>query len=278
MKVKSVSPLNFDWIRRLVEDRTGNLLDMTKSYLADTRLASIAGSAGQSSIDALITSLRAKPNVVLERQIIEALLTYETSFFRDPHYFDELATTVLPELFRRRQRQRRLHIWCAACASGQEAYSIAMLLREQFVLENWDVRIVATDYSRLMLDQARRGVYSEAEVRRGMSPERLQRFFQKEASRYSVHPTLKPLIEFHEINLATDRPPLRTFDLVLIRNVLIYLSESLMQEILDGIHGSLAADGCLVLGSTESLIPPQSHFSRTHHSRIACFQPVSHER
>ena len=113
-----VTPSNFDWIRRLAESRTGNLLDATKTYLVESRLSSVAESAGFASIDPLVDSLRSTTNVELERTVVEALLTHETSFFRDPHYFDELAATILPELVKRRQTQRRLNIWCAACSSG----------------------------------------------------------------------------------------------------------------------------------------------------------------
>ena len=271
----SITPTNFDFVRCLVEDRAGNVLDETKAYLADSRLSPVAAAAGMPSIDALVESLRITPNPALERRVVEALLIHETSFFRDPNYFDELAATILPDLLRRRQTQRRLHIWCAACAAGQEPYSLAMLLQEQFArLDDWDLRIVATDYSRPMLDHARRGSYSAVEVQRGVSSERLTRFFRPDGSRYLVQTKVQKMVEFREINLASDPPPLPRFDLVLIRNVLIYLTESLSQEILDGIHGSLANDGHLLLGSTETLIPSPDKFVRDARPRIACFQPV----
>ncbi len=271
-----ITPTNFDWIRRLAEERTGNVLDATKTYLVESRLAPLAESAGLPSIDAIVDSLRVTSNPELERRVVEALLTHETSFFRDPHYFNELAATILPDLLRRRQTQRRLRIWCAACSSGQEPYSLAMLLHEQLGgLNDWSLSIIATDYSRPMLDQARRGSYSAVETQRGLSPARLTRFFQRDGSRHVVLPELKRLIEFRELNLAVDPPPLPRFDLVLIRNVLIYLSENLSREILERIHGSLAHDGHLLLGSTETLIPTPDKFTRADHCRITCYQPVS---
>ena len=271
-----VSSTNFDWIRRLAEERTGNVLDATKTYLVETRLTPIVESLGLFSIDALVDSLRVATNLELERRVVEALLTHETSFFRDPHYFDELAVTILPDLLRRRQAQRRLTIWCAACSSGQEPYSVAMLLHELLGgLNEWNLRIIATDYSRPMLDQARRGSYSSVEMQRGLSPARLTRYFQRDGSRYTVVPELKRLVDFRELNLAVDKPPQPRFDLVLIRNVLIYLSESLSRDILERIHDSLATDGLLLLGSTETLIPTPDKFARANHCRVACYLPVT---
>lgn len=271
-----ITPANFDWIRRLAEERTGNVLDATKTYLVETRLAPVVESIGMPGIDALVDVLRAGSNLELERRVVEALLTHETSFFRDAHYFEELATTILPDLLRRRQTQRRLNIWCAACSSGQEPYSLAMLLLEQLSgLHDWELRIFATDYSRPMLDQARRGSFSAVEIQRGLSAARLTRFFQRDGTRHVVLPELKRLIEFREFNLVNDWPPLPRFDLVLIRNVLIYLSESQSRDILARIHGTLANDGHLLLGSTETLIPTPDKFTRSEQCRVACYRPVT---
>jgi chemotaxis protein methyltransferase CheR len=151
-----------------------------------------------------------------------------------------------------------------------------MLLHEQLgVLSDWNLRIVATDYSRPMLDQARRGSYSAVETQRGLSAARLTRFFQRDGSRHVVVPELKRMIEFRELNLAVDQPPFSRVDLVLIRNVLIYLSEGLSQQILDNIRQSLAPDGILLLGSTETLIPSPDKYDRHERYRIACFQPAA---
>lgn len=270
-----LNPANFDWIRRFVEQRTGNVVDESKMYLVESRLASVAESAGQRNVEALIESMRVATDPHLERRVFEAMLTHESSFFRDLHYFDELATGILPQLVRQRQTQRQLHIWSAACAAGQEPYSLAMLIHEQFgPMADWDLRIVATDLSRPMLLQARLGRYSALEVQRGVSPARQRRFFQKEGTHFVTLPELRQRVEFHEMNLVTDPPPLPRFDLILMRNVLIYMTESTSRGILETAHRTLARDGRLVVGSTETLIPHSDQFKRDHMRRIGSFQAV----
>ena len=274
-----LSRANFDWIRHFVEQRTGNVVDEDKMYLVEARLAAIAESTGKRSVEALIESMRGAADPPLERRVFEAMLTHESSFFRDPHYIEELATEILPHLIRQRQAQRQLHIWCAACAAGQEPYSLAMLIREQFgLLSDWEVRIVATDLSRPMLDQARLGRYSAVELQRGVSPARQTRFFQQEGTRFVADPVLRQMIEFREMNLVTDPPPLPRFDLILLRNVLIYMTAQTSREILTTAHRALARDGGLMVGSTETLIPQPEQFTRDPTRRTGCFQPIYHGR
>jgi chemotaxis protein methyltransferase CheR len=249
-----VSPASFDWVRRLVEERTGNLLEDQKSYLVETRLAPIVASEGLSSVDELANALRTRPRLELERQCVEAILTHESSFFRDPHYFEELASRLLPELIARRQSVRRLTIWCAACASGQEPYSLAMVIREQFgsLLNDWHLDFVASDLARPVIEQARGGHFSQVEIQRGLSPQRLARFFRQVNDRWVIESSLRDMIRFREVNLYTDDPPLQNIDLVLLRNVLIYMNEPTRILVLQRVQRALAPDGCLVLGATET--------------------------
>jgi chemotaxis protein methyltransferase CheR len=150
---------SFDWVRRLVEQRAGNVLEDQKTYLVESRLTPIVAAAGLASVDELVSRLRTTHQPELERQCIEAMLTHETSFFRDSHYFEALASSFLPELIKRRHSSQHLTIWCAACAAGQEPYSLAMLIREQFadLLDDWQLDFVASDLARSVIKQSREG-------------------------------------------------------------------------------------------------------------------------
>jgi chemotaxis protein methyltransferase CheR len=270
-----VSTASFEWISSLLEKRAGNLLESDKTYLVEARLTPLAQATGAVNVDALVDRLRSTPD--LERQIVEAMLTHESSFFRDSDAFEALTSQILPRLIERRRDRRELTIWSAACAAGQEPYSLAMLMKEQFAgsFAGWTVRIVATDLSRPMLDQARSGSYNEIKSQRGLSPERRQRFFRQEDRAWVIREELRESIEFREINLCTDPPPLRQFDLVLLRNVLIYLTEPARQKVLARVAGCLADDGSLLLGATES-IPQQSQiFVRDSECAVSCFRPAA---
>lgn len=249
-----VSPATFEWVRDLLARRAGNALSEDKSYLVETRLASVVATTEAAGIDELVERLRAEPDLELERQIVEAMLTHESSFFRDESTFDLLTTTLLPQLIEQRQDRREITIWSAACAAGQEPCSIAMLIAEEFPgLADWNVPIVATDFSRQELAHARTGSYSEAQARRGLTPERKRRFFREAGNRWKISEGLLESIEFAQINLCDERPPLPQFDLILLRNILIYLTEEARQQVQAEVARVLAPDGFLILGATESL-------------------------
>lgn len=269
-----VSTTTFEWVRGLLERRAGNLLDSEKAYLVETRLAPLAEQTGLGSIDAMVDRLCSTPEVDLERRIVEAMLTHESSFFRDSDTFEALASQILPRLIDRRRDSRELTIWSAACAAGQEPYSLAMLLNEQFpgVFDGWTLRIVATDISRPMLDQAKLGSYNEVKSQRGLSAERRERFFRKQERCWVIRNEMRDSVEFHEINLCTDPPPLPQFDLILLRNVLIYLTESARQKVLARVAGCLANDGCLLLGATESIPAESTDLVRDRECQVPCFR------
>ena len=272
----SVSTASFEWISSLLEKCAGNLLGSDKTYLVEARLTPLAQAIGAGNVESMVDRLRATPDVELERQIVEAMLTHESSFFRDSDTFDALASQILPRLIERRRDRRELTIWSAACAAGQEPYSLAMLMKEQFAeaFAGWTVRIVATDLSRPMLDQARSGSYNEIKSQRGLSPERRERFFRQEGRAWVIREDLRESIEFREINLCSDPPPLRQFDLVLLRNVLIYLTEPARQKVLARVAACLADDGCLLLGATESISNESRLFVRDTESAVPCFRPT----
>lgn len=275
----TVTADSFEWIRRLLAKRAGNRLESDKAYLVEARLTPLAQRLDLKSIDALVDRLRSSPDPELELQIVEAMLTHESSFFRDTDTFDTLATQVLPRLIERRRDRRELTIWSAACAAGQEPYSVAMLLREQFpeICDSWSVKIIASDLSRPMLDQARSGSYNEIKSQRGLSPERRRRFFTHEQLCWVIHKQLRQSIEFCEVNLCTAPPPLPNFDLILLRNVLIYLTDSARQQVLTRVAKCLANDGSLLLGATETISRQSKLFIRNSEYTIPCFRPATAE-
>lgn len=261
----STSPVSFDWIRCLVEEQAGNVLEDGKNYLVESRLAPIVESEKVDSVDELVQRMRATFRPELERRCIEAILTHESSFFRDPHYFDELATNILPQLIDRRRASRRLTIWCAASAAGQEPYSLAILLHEHFpeVIAEWHVEFVASDFARPVITQAQNGDYSDVEIQRGLSSQRIARFFRQSGNRWAADVALRGMIRFRESNLVTDEPPVPRADLILLRNVLIYMSEETRLQVVRKVRQALAPDGHLMLGATETLFDLDSGLDKS---------------
>lgn len=255
MESTVLGPEEFHYICGLVYEKCGVVLGPGKEYLVETRLLPLAREQGLPGVQELVAHLRFHPEGALCRRVAEALATHETSFFRDGRPFEVLRDWVLPELIRRRTRERRLSIWCAACASGQEVYSLAMLLRDHFPgLEGWNIRILASDFSRTMLDQAREGTYTDLQMRRGLSQIQRARHFRVKGDRWEVHEDIRGMIEFRELNLTTSWPPLARMDIVLLRNVLLYFDAASRRRVLNETADLLREDGHLFLGSTESIL------------------------
>lgn len=250
----TLSADQFDFVRRLLEEHVGMALEADQGSFVAHRLLPIARQHGWTRVDPLLARLRDQNDRMLTQQVIESLVTHETSFFRDAHYFDELAERVLPQLISRRARERRLAIWCAACSTGQEAYSVAMILRERFAeqLRGWNVELLATDISSRALEQARSGRYSEVEVGRGLSDARLAQHFRREPSTWRIDDRLRQMVRFQQLNLLTGSPEVSAIDLVLLRNVLIYMTPAARQTILTRLQQSLHPEGTIMLGSTEA--------------------------
>jgi len=198
----------------------------------------------------------------------------ETSFFRDLHVFDALRQFVFPELLRLRRVERKLNLWCAACSSGQEVYSLAMLLHESFPLlaNHWNLQIIASDFSDEMLAKARSGMYNDLEVRRRLPPKLLQRYFHKQGNQWSVSEELRLMVDFHNIDLREPFPSLPKMDVILLRNVLIYFDRSTQAQILDRMHRAIEPDGYLVLGATETPLRCDTAFKSIAFDRSIFFQ------
>lgn len=244
---------DFQFLREIVFSQSLNRLDPARDYLFATRLAALLQKESIASLEDLVASLRRAPQPRLARAIAEAMTINETSFFRDGRPFELLRFHLLPELIRNRRHQRKLTFWSAACSSGQEVYSLAMLLREYFpLLLDWKLVILGTDISEEMVRQAKSGEYAPVEVRRGLPSHMLSKYFEPKGELWQIRPEIRALCTFRQMAL---NPPLamRTepFDGILLRNVMLYFSDETRHELLSCIHRLLRPDGFLVLGSSE---------------------------
>ncbi|HVW34902.1 MAG TPA: protein-glutamate O-methyltransferase CheR [Acidimicrobiia bacterium] len=264
----------FTFISDMVRTRSAIVLEPGKEYLVEARLAPLVRELGLGSIGALVAELRrpAAPAVLAER-VTEAMTTNETSFFRDVAPFQALRTTVLPAVVAARARERRLRIWCAASSSGQEPYSIAMTIDDAFPeLRDWDVEIVATDLSGPMVERGRAGVYKALEVNRGLPAPMLVKYFTKVGVDYQVKPELAARVKFSELNLIGPWPAFPTFDIVFLRNVLIYFDVDTKRTIMGRVKRLLPPDGYLFLGAAETTMNIDNGFERVPVERAGCYR------
>jgi chemotaxis protein methyltransferase CheR len=252
---------DFHHLSRLLYDRSGFVLSREKDYLVSGRLDPVARAAGLSGVDELLARLRRdNPEALIER-CVEAMAIHESSFFRDGSPFRHLAESVLPRAIAGQSEPRPLRIWCAACSSGQEPYSVAIVAKEVAAqLGGRRVEIVATDLSQPILAKARSGLYSDFEVRRGLSPERLARWFRSEGAGWQVSPDLQQMITFRPHNLMNGAAGMGRFDVIFCRNVLIYFDVGRKRKLLEDVARSLNDHGALFLGSAETVIGVTSAF------------------
>lgn len=269
----SINNRDFDYIRKLVRDRSAIVLEKGKEYLVESRLNAVVRQHEHKSLESFIEELRTKPFGELHRRAVEAMTTNETTFFRDIHPFEALRQSVLPDLIARRAKERQLNIWSAACSSGQEAYSIAMLLREHFPqLATWRVRIIASDLSAEMLARTRAGRYNQTEVNRGLPPPLLTKYFRRQGVEWEITNDLRQMIELHEMNLADSWPTLPAMDIIFIRNVLIYFDVEVKKTILGKTRQLLRADGYLFLGGAETTLNLDDAFDRADFDKAGCYR------
>jgi chemotaxis protein methyltransferase CheR len=264
---------DFNFIRRLVLEQSAIVLEEDKGYLVESRLLPLARREGFASLDLLVRRLQAEPLHALHYRAVEAMTTNETSFFRDFHPFEVLKKSVLPDLIARRSAVRELNIWCAASSSGQEPYSLAMLIRESFPkLASWKVRILATDLSTDILARAREGRYSQLEVNRGLPATLLVKYFQKRGCDWYLQDDIRNMVDYQIVNLADRWPYLPPMDIVMIRNVLIYFAVETKKEILAKVRRVLKPDGYFFLGAAETTFSIDNSFERVQFERATCYQ------
>ena len=271
----SIAKADFDLVAQLAREEAAIVLEPGKEYLVETRLGELASTLGLPGYTELIAALRTpKGKADHLAKVIDALTTNETLFFRDFHPFETLRKVLIPELMQKRAATRQLTIWCGACSTGQEPYSIAMLLREHFpVLQDWRVSILATDLSPRVLKQAQGGSFSQLEVNRGLSASYLVKYFTKEGDRWRIKDEIRKLITFKSMNLIQPWPVMTPFDLVFLRNVMIYFDIPTKKTILKRIRGCLLPHGYLFLGSAETTMNIDPSYQTVTHERTVCYSP-----
>jgi len=273
MATKNITETDFDYVRRLMRERSGIVLEPGKEYLLESRLSPVARREGFTSLQALMVHLRTQPCNGLHQRVVEAMTTNETSFFRDFHPFEALRQEIIPQLMVKRSSERRLRIWCGACACGQEPYSIAMLLRDQVPdLDAWLLQIIATDLSTAMLERAQRGRYSQNEVNRGLPAALLIKYFKKAGIEWEIRDEIRRMVEFRQMNLASWWPALPEMDIIFMRNVLIYLDTETRKAILIKVRRLLRPDGYLFLGGAETTFSIDSSFTHVQIGQSVCYQ------
>ena len=250
---------DFEFLRKFLYERSGLALTPDKSYLLESRLAPIARRLKHKTLSDLITQMRFRVEEGLAFEVVEAMTTNETLFFRDRWPFERFSQMILPALIEANKASKRIRIWCAACSSGQEPYSLAMLLLEAGrQLDGWQVELIGTDISEEMLERCRKGWYSAFEVQRGMPPELLKKYFTKEGDGWQISDKLRSMVRFRDFNLLGDPTAsaagLQGLDLIFCRNVLIYFDEVTRRQVFAGMAKILKPAGFLCLGGAETVI------------------------
>jgi chemotaxis protein methyltransferase CheR len=250
--------IDFQSVQRLLQSEAGIQLEAGKEYLVESRLASVSRDAGFPSVAGLIVASQSSRDPVtvrnLQRLIVEAMTTNETTFFRDIKPFDAIRRRLLPDVIEANRSRRVLTIWSAACSTGQEPYSLAMMIKEHFPeLAGWRIRILATDINEEVLTRAQTGVYSQLEVGRGLPASYLVKYFTRRGGHWEVSPQLRSMVEFRPLNLAAPWPTIPPLDLMLLRNVLIYFDASTKRAIMGRVLGLLRPTGYLLMGASETV-------------------------
>jgi chemotaxis protein methyltransferase CheR len=270
----TLATTNFDWVRELVRRESAIVLQPGKEYLVEARLLPVARQMGLPDVGKLVDAVRQRPDSEAMRKIVEALTTNETSWFRDGDPFTGLTATVLPQLLAARGPAERLQIWSAACSSGQEPYTIAMLLEDALPNAASRVSITATDLSREMVERTRAGRFSQLEVNRGLPAPMLVRHFQRAGNEWEVAAALRRMVTASECNLASPLPRMGPFDVVYLRNVLIYFDLPTKQAILRRVRDLMRPDGWLFLGAAETTLGVDDSWERVVLGRSSAYRPL----
>ncbi len=259
----SITTQEFDFVRQFVATHAGICLENGKEYLVDMRLAPVARLCKFSSVTELIAGLRNRSDPALNRLVIDAMTTNETSFFRDLHPFEVLRLQVIPEMMKLRGAERRLAIWCGASSTGQEPYTIAMLIREHFPdLTRWKLDFIATDISEGVLAKAREGLFNQVEINRGLPASYVVKYFKTDPKGWRLNDDVRKMVDFRYLNLIQTWPQMPSFDVVFMRNVMIYFDVATKKTILRKIAQTMRRDGYLFLGGSETTLNLDDSYER----------------
>jgi chemotaxis protein methyltransferase CheR len=249
-----VTPPDYEYLRKLLKDQSGLDLSADKQYLIESRLAPLSRRAGLAGIPELVQKMKAG-SASLVAQVVEAMTTNETFFFRDKIPFDHFRQSIVPEILKARAVRKSVRIWCAAGSTGQEPYSLAMCLKEmEGQLAGWRVEIIATDLSQEVLEKSRAGLYSQFEVQRGLPIQMLVKHFKQTGEFWQINPDIRGMVQHRQLNLLHDFSGLGAFDVIFCRNVLIYFDQPTQTEVLERVARQLPDDGYLVLGAAETVV------------------------
>lgn len=275
MSVASIAsaPEAFDYVRSLVMQRAAIVLEPSKTYLVDVRLGPIAQRHGLPTVADLVAKLQRQPFGPMHEDVVEALTTNETSFFRDVAPFEAMRKTILPQMIQKREGERSLSIWSAACSSGQELYSIAMTLREHFpAINSWNLQLLGTDLARTMVDRAKAGTFTQTEVNRGLPAACLVKYFQRQGLNWQLSEDIRKLTSWRKINLVEPWSGIPTMDVIFLRNVLIYFSPETKRKVLSQVRKVLRPDGFLFLGGAETTMNLDDSFERFPCDGAVCYR------
>lgn len=271
----TISSNDFEYISKMVQDLSAIVLESGKEYLVESRLRPLAKKEGFETIEDLVKNLRNGPKNGLSTKVVDAMTTNETSFFRDIHPFETLKKHIIPDLIEKRKATRQLNIWSGASSSGQEPYTFAMILRENFPeLRTWKINYMSSDISHEMLERCRKGIYSQLEINRGLPATLMVKYFERHGTEWQAKKELRDMIDFRYLNLCEKWPPLPRMDLVLIRNVLIYFDVEMKKKILKQIQDLLLPDGYMFLGAAETTMNLNESFERMDYKQSGCYRIV----
>jgi chemotaxis protein methyltransferase CheR len=252
----------FHFIREFVYRAASIVIDEDKHYLVEHRLAPLIEKEGMRSFRHLVSELQQPTSGPLRSRVVDAMTTNETSFFRDARPFEVLRKFILPQMIERRRTTRELRLFFGGCSSGQEPYSVAMMLRQHFPeLMDWDVRLTAVDLSTEMIRKARAGVYTQFEVNRGLPARLLIQFFEKNGIHWKISDSIRSMVEFRTANLSQPLAMNSCIDVFFLRNILIYFDQVERAKILEQARESLRPDGCLMLGAAETTVFSNTGFT-----------------